>query len=157
MKLASVAMRNLAYFAANFPHDFIEKAWAKRSSDIKHIKQKFSTAYAMAGPKGAMLAFIWELSHDNQEILFDWIAENYSYTGVKQKEVLIDSVTSAWRERVGFQDYNRSSKKYTELQAEFFLGAMSALGIQPPLWIFSIMGGRDIITEWENILGNDHD
>lgn len=42
-----------------------------------------------------------------------------------------------------------SSRKFFELQTEFFSGAMTALNILPPIWTISIMSGREIIEPYK--------
>lgn len=62
----------------------------------------------------------------------------------KEKQLQIEQM---WRERAAHQGYKPLSAKYMQAQADFFAGVMAGLGTQPPLWVLSIMGGRDIVME----------
>ena len=65
-------------FAFNYPHNFIELVWNEHwDHTIKHLQQKFDTAYKQAGSIGAMCKFWAELDGENREQLETWILANY--------------------------------------------------------------------------------
>lgn len=55
-------------------------------------------------------------------------------------------VEKAFKDRCITQGVKFKSKKFYELQAEFFAGAMSVLNEIPPDWGINIMTGREIIN-----------
>ena len=70
---------NFVYFTSNYPHDFIEKAFAHDPRLAQHFQSKFSFAKnnVYKNSQLAMLKLIQEMSRDNQDILIQWIADNY--------------------------------------------------------------------------------
>lgn len=66
-----------AYFSFNYPNDFIEKAWVDNPNIAKHLRDKFTENYNKYGSTGAMNGFYINLDGDNQQILEDWIMNNY--------------------------------------------------------------------------------
>lgn len=78
MKTKVTAMINLAYFAANFDHEFIEKCWGDVPHLVQHLTDKFlSHASGRVINAGAFMKFFFELSRENQIKLCQWIDENY--------------------------------------------------------------------------------
>lgn len=62
-------------FCFNFPYGFIEKVF--EDENTSHFEQKWIRAYESVGSIGSVNKFFVELSGNNQEILTDWVYENY--------------------------------------------------------------------------------
>jgi len=72
------AIINFCFFAANFPHDFIQQCWKDEPHLIEHLKEHFaSKSDGVCIDSGAFLKFYFELSRNNQRKLAKWITENY--------------------------------------------------------------------------------
>jgi len=69
---------DFAYFAANFPHDFIEKCW-KNSSMKHHLKSKLKSSNDRFISTGDFMNFFFNLDQSNQIQLINWIDENYNH------------------------------------------------------------------------------
>lgn len=67
----------LMYFGLNYPHDFIEKAFADKPNIATHLKQKFINFYNEVGSYGVFSKFFTSLDNENQIQLLTWINENY--------------------------------------------------------------------------------
>jgi hypothetical protein len=61
-------------FCFNFPYGFIEKVFGDNTS---HFEMKWVRAYESAGSTGAVNKFFTELSSNNQELLTNWVYDNY--------------------------------------------------------------------------------
>lgn len=74
-------VRHFVFFSLNFHYDFIEKAFASRPKWLQdHIKNKWAMAYDKGGPYGAMNVFYTELDREHQDILAEYIRDNYTGT-----------------------------------------------------------------------------
>lgn len=69
------AIHLFVMFSFNYPHDFIQKAW--EGWIVKHLESKFSSIYQKYGATAVMSKFYTELDAENQEILINYILENY--------------------------------------------------------------------------------
>jgi hypothetical protein len=74
-------MINFAYFAANFPSDFIRQVWPY---DNGHFQNKLLD-FAMKDAKGyvtlqSFLEFFFSLSISNQKRLCAWIEKTYHFS-----------------------------------------------------------------------------
>lgn len=67
MKNSNKAIKNYIYFTFNYPHNFIESCFGTKTLGT-HLKNKFD---------GNVNKFFTELSLENQELLLDWIEQNY--------------------------------------------------------------------------------
>lgn len=150
MKLPIEAMLNFTYFCSNYPSNFIEECWKDNPHMMGHLQNKFNEIYDVKAQPREVLRFVFELDEDNREKFLTWIHKNYSHSG-KELDTTLDRVTEAWRTRVKGLEYKRGSKKYMDAQVEFFIGALTAVEEDYPLWVFSIMGGRDILTEYDDM------
>lgn len=144
------AIRNFVYFCMNFPHDFIEKIWKGNQQAINNYKQKWERAYQRHGTAAIPFLFI-ELDAENQDIFSNWINENYK--GFEEfhqpNNDDIDRVEKKWIEREKTLGLKRGTVKHAEEECSFFVGAMSALDIQPMKWTMPLISGRlisDFIT-----------
>jgi hypothetical protein len=61
-------------FCFNFPYGFIENVYGENTS---HFEMKWVRAYERAGSTGAVNKFFTEMSSNNQELLTDWVYDNY--------------------------------------------------------------------------------
>lgn len=75
-------MRNLVYFSANFPLNFIEKCWEDNPGLAKHIRCKLlaisdkeNLSYISLN---AFYRFFFDLDASNQAKLCEWIIKNYN-------------------------------------------------------------------------------
>ena len=73
-------MINFAYFAANFPSDFVRQVWPEEET---HFLNKL-LGFAMKEPQGyvtlqCFLEFFFSLSSFNQKKLCEWIEKNYHF------------------------------------------------------------------------------
>lgn len=150
MNTKANAMLNLAYFAANYPSNFIEKAFERQPDLIPHLKGKFAKCYASDKPLGAVLRFIYELDEDNQETLLTWIDRNYT-AFEDRKPITIEKVEDLFRSRYTDGNLKPKSKAFLQEQAAYFAGATIALNEVPPLWYFSILRGENIWEERQKI------
>lgn len=68
-----------AYFTANFPHDFIKKAFEHDPLLASHLQIKFSAANQNKGfiSTGDFMQWFLNLSRNNQIHLINWIDEKY--------------------------------------------------------------------------------
>lgn len=64
------------YFAHNYSHNFIQKAWGENTPLADHLQSKFITMY---DKHGTLTIFRWfmELDHTNKAVLLHWIDFNY--------------------------------------------------------------------------------
>lgn len=69
------AIHLFVMFSFNYPHDFIEKAWSGHI--VNHLRTKFLSIYKKHGSIAVMAKFYTELDSENQEILINYILENY--------------------------------------------------------------------------------
>lgn len=71
--------KNLIYFGFNYPNGFIQKAFEGKVAQhiINHLQSKFNSAYEVYGARAAFNMFFVNLDGENQEILLNWINENY--------------------------------------------------------------------------------
>jgi hypothetical protein len=69
-------IRKYVYFSYNFPHDFIEQIWGEGAMG-RHLKDKFTSYYKKHGDKAVMTAFYVNLDSENQQMLEDYIINNY--------------------------------------------------------------------------------
>ena len=69
-------IHHFVMFAFNYPHDFIEKAWAD-TNDVHFLSHKFQQCYDSSGPRGAMCKFWAELDDTNREKLANFIETQY--------------------------------------------------------------------------------
>ena len=83
-KLMSISDDNYAkiithwnMFCFNYPYKFIESVFGGTHL-LEHFESKFLRAYESAGSNGAVNKFFTELSSNNQELLTDWVYDNYS-------------------------------------------------------------------------------
>ncbi|MDD5013473.1 MAG: hypothetical protein PHW73_00040 [Atribacterota bacterium] len=70
---------DFAYFAANFPPDFIEKVWSDEPHIAQHLKEKLHR-YAENETfisVGTFMKWFFDLDMGNQHKLTDWIQNNY--------------------------------------------------------------------------------
>ena len=65
------------YWCANFENDFIQRAWADNPNLAHHLQNKFDSYYDAVGSYGVMNKFYLNLSSDNQEILENYVLNNY--------------------------------------------------------------------------------
>jgi hypothetical protein len=77
----ALAMINLVYFSANFPHDFIYKVWEGNlavhfSNKMEGIVSRNKSGHC---DYNCFFRFFLELTTDNQQLLCDWIVKNYSH------------------------------------------------------------------------------
>jgi len=61
-------------FCFNFPYGFIQNVYGENTS---HFEMKWVRAYESAGSTGAVNKFFTEMSSNNQELLTDWVYDNY--------------------------------------------------------------------------------
>jgi hypothetical protein len=80
-KLQSISDDNYAkiithwnMFCFNFPIGFIQNVYGENTS---HFEMKWVRAYESAGSTGAVNKFFTEMSSNNQELLTDWVYDNY--------------------------------------------------------------------------------
>ena len=80
-KLQSISDDNYAQiithwnmFCFNFPYGFIQNVYGDNTS---HFEMKWVRAYESAGSTGAVNKFFTEMSSNNQELLTDWVYDNY--------------------------------------------------------------------------------
>lgn len=71
-------IKKFAYFASNYPPNFINLVWADDLNLAKHLSGKFMDSYNRNGAMGALNGFYLNLSSSNQDKLEDWIIENYN-------------------------------------------------------------------------------
>lgn len=65
-------------FGFNYPHDFVEKAFAKKGSVmVNHLKEKFNSLYARYGSEASLFVFWANLDEGNRQILEDWVMDNF--------------------------------------------------------------------------------
>lgn len=80
--MKNCTVNQFVMFAFNYPHNFIERAWAERGSHMtNHLSEKFSIAYERSGANGAMTLFYTMLDSSNQKVLENYISEYYSKDG----------------------------------------------------------------------------
>lgn len=60
----------------------------------------------------------------------------------------VHRIETTFKERCKMFSIKYKSKKFYELQAEYFIGAMTALNINFPHWSIAIMSGREIIDTY---------
>jgi len=65
------------YWCFNYTPNFIEECWADDPNLAHHLKSKFMGYYDQVGAYGVMNKFFVELSSDNQQILIDYVMNNY--------------------------------------------------------------------------------
>jgi len=70
-------INKFAYFSYNYPPDFIKLIWGE-TSIANHLQEKFNSLYTKYGSRGVMNAFYVELSRNNQQIMEDYIINNYA-------------------------------------------------------------------------------
>ena len=70
----SEILKHWNLFCFNYPYNFVEKVF----NNNDHFEEKFVRAYERAGSVGAVNKFFTELSYNNQELLTDWVYDNYS-------------------------------------------------------------------------------
>ena len=72
---------NFAYFAANFPPDFIKEVWPGHFAD--HLESKLNGLIRLSScdyvSVDTFMKFFYELGTTNQIILLDWIESNYNF------------------------------------------------------------------------------
>ncbi len=75
------AVLNFAYFTANFPSDFIEKAWNDEPHLAQHLHEKILGYAKDEGfiSAGTFMKWFFDLDAENKEILINWIQNNYKY------------------------------------------------------------------------------
>lgn len=77
-----INMRKLVFFSCNFSNDFIEKCWKSDPGLAKHFRSKLNIIVEKENLSyvsiNAFFSFFFELSSSNQEILCNWIIENYN-------------------------------------------------------------------------------
>ena len=81
-------VRNWVYFTYNYPNGFVKSAFANMGSLTDHMVDKWKSAYAKVGNKGAVNEFYAQLSRGNRQKLTDWVRENY-FNNTSQKESLL--------------------------------------------------------------------
>lgn len=72
-----LSAKKYIYFSFNYPYNFIEKAWADNKNLINHLKEKFDSYYKKYGAGSVMNQFYVNLDSENQQILENWIENNY--------------------------------------------------------------------------------
>lgn len=78
-----LAVMNFAYFVANFPYDFIERAFPGDSVHIRakleHYRDLEKAGYITFN---VFMNFFFNLDLSNQMILIAWIEQNYHYSSI---------------------------------------------------------------------------
>lgn len=124
MKEIHKAAINFAYFAANFPHDFIDKVWGDDKHLADHFKEKLHS-YAKNGfvDMGGFMRFFMDLGTENMIKLLDWVRDNYvAFDFLKQdylpeepdnlvKEFYAPSGSMEWHDPVTGNWYNSSMQQ----------------------------------------------
>ncbi len=153
MNITIEAMKNFAYFCANYPSDFIQKCFADDEHMRNHLQSKLDSIYDAQKTPSEIIKFILQLSTINQNKILKWIEDNYSYNN-KKYYGLEDHVTEVWRKRSENLGHEKGTTEdsYFDSQADFFSGVMAASGIMLPIWYFSIIGDRNILEEYDAIL-----
>ena len=74
-------VRNFAYFSCNFPIDFIESVWSNERLMANHLREKLTYYQRLSGENyitvGCFMTWFMNLDSGNQNLLLDWIYENY--------------------------------------------------------------------------------
>lgn len=77
-KISLIAINKWVYFCMNYPHNFIEQAWACEQWLIDHLKGKFNGYYEDYGPRGVMNTFYCNLDGENKQKLMAWVMDNFN-------------------------------------------------------------------------------
>ena len=77
-KISLIAINKWVYFCMNYPHNFIEQAWAGEQWLIDHLKGKFNGYYEDYGPRGVMNTFDCNLDGANKQKLMAWVMDNFN-------------------------------------------------------------------------------
>lgn len=77
-KISLIAINKWVYFCMNYPHNFIEQAWAGEQWLIDHLKGKFNGYYEDYGPRGVMNTFYCNLDGANKQKLMAWVMDNFN-------------------------------------------------------------------------------
>ena len=78
----TLAVINFCYFTANFPYTFIADVWKDEGYLLEHINQKMLKIIAGKNyiSPGDIMKFFFELDHENQVKLVEWIEANYHFS-----------------------------------------------------------------------------
>ena len=71
----SEAIHKVIMFGFNYPQGFIHQVW--QGNIANHLYTKFNQNYIKYGASGVMPNFYVNLDRENQQMLVDWILENY--------------------------------------------------------------------------------
>ena len=77
-KISLIAINKWVYFCMNYPHNFIEQAWAGEQWLIDHLTGKFNGYYEDYGPRGVMNTFYCNLDGVNKQKLMAWVMDNFN-------------------------------------------------------------------------------
>jgi len=105
-------------FCFNYPQGFVEKAFVNDNLLVEHFGQKFTRAYESAGSIGAVNKFFTELSRNNQEILTEWVYDNYKEMKFADGGS-VKSLSSIYKKYIENEDENLHSENVLLLAKNF--------------------------------------
>lgn len=79
-------MTKLAYFAYNYPHNWIEEVWGE-GLQATEFRQRFGAIYDKKGPTLGFWDFYMELSENNREKVNEYVVNEYR--GMRSQDQVI--------------------------------------------------------------------